>query len=175
MFSNHVWKQLELKGESILGKWSQLIVDTYSVDTATFLNSEKDRFINPVGYIISQETRVIYDELVHDMNLEKLTSSLSEIIKIRSVQEFTPAEAIGFIFLLKQATREELANEIVGDDNYKELLGFESRIDRLALLAFDIYLNCKEKINEIRVKEVVAQREATMRILARTNVAGGSE
>lgn len=173
MYRDSFWEQLELKGESILGKWAQLIIDTYPADTARFLNSEKDRFINPVGHIIFQETREIYDELVHDMNLAKLMSSLSEIIKIRSIQEFTPAQAVGFIFLLKQAAREELDIGISGNCNYQELLDFEYRIDRLALIAFDVYVNCREKINEIRVSEVVAQREATLRILARTSATGG--
>ena len=173
MYSNSVWEQLELKGESILGKWAQLIIDTYPADTARFLNSEKDRFTNPVGHIIFQETQEIYDELVHDMNQAKLMSSLSEIIKIRSIQEFTPAQAVGFIFLLKQAAREELDNGISGNCNYQELLDFEYRIDRLALIAFDVYVNCREKINEIRISEVVAQREATLRILARTSATGG--
>jgi len=174
MLSNSFREQLELKSESILGKWCQFIVDTYSEDTATFLNSENDRFINPVGYIISQESRTIYDELVHDMNLIKLESSLNEIVKIRSIQEFTPAEAIGFIFQLKKAAREELVEDIVGNDSYRELLEFESRIDQLALLAFDIYTDCKEKIHEIRVNEVMAHRESALRMLARTNVMGGS-
>jgi hypothetical protein len=172
MYRDSVWEQLEVKSTSILGKWFQLILDTYPADTANFLQHERDRFINPVGCIISQEIKAIYDELLHGMNLEKLTTSLNEIIRIRSVQDFSPSQAVGAIFLLKQAVREELAGEIAGKRFCAELLDFESRIDRLALLAFDIYMKCREKVYEIRVNEVVAQREMALRILARTNATG---
>ena len=158
-----------LKSVSILEKWSQLVLDTYPADTANFLQHERDRFINPVGCIISQEIKTIYDELLHGMDLEKLTASLNEIIKVRSVQDFSPSQATGFIFLLKQAVREELASEIAGNPTPEELLDFESRIDGLALLAFDIYTNCREKIYKIRVNEVTGQKEMALRMLARVN------
>lgn len=172
MYRDSVWEQLEVKSAAILGKWSQLILDTYPADTANFLRHEGDRFINPVGCIISQEIKAIYDELLHRMNLEKLTTSLNEIIRVRSVQDFSPSQAVGAIFLLKQAVREVLAGEIVGNRFCAELLNFESRIDRLALLAFDIYMKCREKVCEIRVNEVAAQRDAALRILARTSEMG---
>ncbi|MFC1929303.1 RsbRD N-terminal domain-containing protein [Chloroflexota bacterium] len=161
-----------MKSTLILGKWSQLIFETYPADIARFPQNEGDRFVNPVGYVISQETRAIYDELLYGMNLERLTGSLNEIIRIRSVQDFSPSQAVGAIFLLKQAVREELAGEIAGNRFCAELLNFESRIDRLALLAFDIYMKCREKVYEIRVNEVTAQREMALRILARTNATG---
>ena len=41
------------------------------------------------------------------------------------------------------------------------------------MLAFDIYTKCREKVYEIRVNEVAAQREMALRILARTNATGG--
>jgi hypothetical protein len=169
MHRDSVWEQLEVKSASILGKWSQLILDTYPPDTAKFLQQEKDRFINPVGCIISQEIKTIYDELLHGMNPEKLTASLDEIIRIRTVQDFSPSRAIGFIFLLKQAVRETLGSEVAGNRFCTELLNFESRVDRLALLSFDIYMKCREKVCEIRVNEVAAQRDMAMAILSRAS------
>lgn len=174
MLSNSLREQLELKDESILGKWLQSIVNTYPEDTAKFLNIEKDRFTNPVGHILSQETRTIYNELIHDMNLDKLKSSLNEIVKIRSIQEFTPAQAVSFVFQLKKAAREELADDIMNSNSLRGLLEFESRIDQLALLAFDIYTDCREKVYEIRVNEVMGHRESVLRMLARANVMDGS-
>jgi hypothetical protein len=36
----------------------------------------------------------------------------------------------------------------------EELSALETRIDRLALLAFDCYMKCREKIYEIRLGEL---------------------
>jgi hypothetical protein len=49
------------------------------------------------------------------------------------------------------------------------VLKLESRIDELALLAFEIYMQCREKIYECRVNEVKGQREIAMKLLERTN------
>ena len=165
-------EQLEAKKSAILEKWSQLIIDTYPADTAEFLRHETDRFANPVGCTIEQEIKTIYDELLYDMNREKLSTSLDDIIRIRSVQDFSPSQAIGFFFLLKQAARDELANEIKENPASQELLKFESRVDELALLAFDIYTKCREQIYKIRVNEVTGQKEMALRVLARINTAG---
>ena len=165
---------LSQKRAAILERWFQLILETYPADTSRFLKREKDRFINPVGSTISQEMEALYDELLQEMNSVKLADSLDNIIKIRSVQDFSPSQAIAFVFLLKQAIREELEDEIQEQRILDELLAFESHIDKLALLAFDIYVRCREKIHEIRLNEVRAERERAFRLLERINKTYGN-
>ncbi len=80
--------------------------------------------------------------------------SLDRIVRVRAVQEFTPSEALGFVFLLKKAVRQTLAQDLHSQDLSEELLTWESRIDKLALLSFDLYLQCRETIFEIRHNEV---------------------
>ncbi|MCL0053034.1 RsbRD N-terminal domain-containing protein [Dehalococcoidales bacterium] len=127
---------------------------------SSLFSQEKDRFANPVGYTISREIEVLYEELVDGMNFDKLSASLDNIIKIRAVQDFSPSQAIAFIFLLKKAVKEELADEIGGN----WWLKFESRIDKLALLAFDIYMKCREKIYQIKVNKVKAETERALKL-----------
>lgn len=148
-------------------------METYPADTSRFLKQQKDRFVNPVGYTISQEIEALYEELLQGMNSDKLAASLNNIIRIRSVQDFPPSQTIVFIFLLKKAIREELANKIVEKQAFEELLKFESRIDKLVLLALDIYMKCREKVYEIRVNEVKAERERVLKLLERTNLMYG--
>ncbi len=164
-----LWEQLELKQASILGKWFQLILDTYPSNSGRFLKQEKDNCLNPVGCTISQEIATLYNELLHEMNLEKIDIALDRIIRIRAVQEFIPSQTVGFILKLKQAVREELSSEVAGNINRQELIEFESRIDMLTLLAVDTFVKCREKIFEIRVSELTAQRESALTMLARAN------
>ena len=156
---------LSQKKAAILGSWFHLIMETYPADSSKFLRREKDRFANPIGYTISREIEILYEELLQDMNFDRLTVSLDNIIRIRSVQDFPPSQAIAFVFLLKKAIREELANDIRENRAYKDLLKFEARIDKLALLALDIYMKCREKIYEIRLNEVKAEGERAFRML----------
>lgn len=146
------------------------MLETYPAGTSRFLKQKKDRFTNPVGYTISQEIEALYDGLLQEMNSDKLAVCLDNIIRIRAVQDFPPSQTIAFIFLLKKAIREELASEIAENRVLEELLKFESRIDKLVLLAFDIYMKCREKVFEIRVNEVKAERERVLKLLERINL-----
>jgi len=147
-------KLLVEKRDRILERWLHHILDSYPIDGSKFFGSEKDRFNNPVGYTFSQEIKVIYDELLSEFNTDIVQNSLDKIIKIRTVQDFSPSQAISFVYLLKKVLREELENEIADIKILRELMVFEARIDQLALLAFDIYTLCRNKISEIRVNEI---------------------
>ena len=129
--------------------------------------------MNPVGHTITQELDEIYQELLGEMNPERLTQCLENILKIRAVQDFAPSEATGFIFLLKKAIRKELAAEIKDNRLTLDFLEFESKIDRLALFALDIYMECREKIHEISLKQIKNEREMAFRLLER--IAGNSQ
>jgi hypothetical protein len=86
---------------------------------------------------------------------------------VRSVQEFTPSQAISFIFCLKEAVREELKEELQDTNLLTELAVFDAQIDQLALFAFDIYVKCREQIYELRVNEI---KRTGFRLLKKANL-----
>jgi len=161
---------LSQKRDNILQQWLHLILETYPPETSAFLKKEKDQFTNPIGYTIAREVKVLYNELLHKTNPAKLSFSLNNIIRIRSVQDFSPSQAISFVFFLKKLIREELKGEIWGKKMMEDLLKFESKIDKMALLAFDIYMKCREEIYRIKVNEMKAEREMVFRMLERANL-----
>jgi len=141
---------LKKKRNAIIKKWFAMVVDTYPADTSRFLKSQPDPFSNPVGNTTFEGLEILFDELLGSMNREKIINALDPIIRIRAVQNFAPSGAAGFIFFLKKIIREDTKDE---SDNSKELLIFESKIDELGFIAFDIYMQCREKIFEIRANE----------------------
>jgi len=138
---------------AVLMRWSQLIVETYPPDTASFLQREKDRFLNPVGYTIAQETGAILDELVGGLDSARLSRSLDNLMGIRAVQEFSPSQAVGLIFLLKRVVRDGLGSRVQESRTFEELLELESRVDAAALIAFDAYMKRRERVYEIGANE----------------------
>lgn len=152
---------------AILERWFDLILETYPPDTATLMRKDRDPFTNPVGSTISREIDVLFEKLCEDVQDERYKSSLDSILKIRSVQDFSPSRAVGFIFLLKKAIEEILKNEILKESVMEEWLKFQSRIDALALRAFDLYMECREKICEIRINQAKAEREMAFRMIER--------
>lgn len=152
--------------DSVLKQWSDFVIDSYHADSRTFLKTHLNKFTNPVGASITEGLEGIYDGLVQgeDLTSEDFLKSLDRIVRVRAVQEFTPSQALGFIFLLKKATRHVLAQDLRKQDLSEELLTWESKIDRLALLSFDLYMQCRETIFEIRCNEV---KNSTARVWER--------
>lgn len=155
------------KKAAIVKKWFDLIIDNYPADASNFLKKQKNRFSNPVGHTISQGIDGLFDEILHGIDSEKLFPFLNDIIKIKAVQDFSPSKAISFVFLLKQAIREEMGSEIKKKQMSDELQLFEEQIDELALLSFDIYMKCRERIYEIKADEA---RRMMFRLLQKANL-----
>ena len=96
-------KNLLLQNQSaILERWFNLILETYPANTAALMRKEKNRFANPVGVTISREIEALFKGLLENKGSEELAASLIAILKIRSVQDFRPSQAVGFILLLEK-------------------------------------------------------------------------
>ena len=145
---------LEQKKVSLLKQWFDLIIQTYPADTSKFLKTQKDPFNNPVGGTFSHGLEALFDALLKGMDEETITSFLDPLIRIRAVQGFSPSQAVYFIFALKPVIRETLQKVIREDPFLKEQFQFESKIDELGLLAFNIYMECREKIYQLKANEL---------------------
>jgi hypothetical protein len=146
---------LKKKETAIVAQWFDRVVNTYQLDTSRFLKSQKDAFANPVGNTLLQGLKAVFDETTDRMDNETVISFLDPIIRIRALQDFSASKAVGFVFFLKEIIREQTAKETQGNAALQaEMLLFESKIDELALTAFDIYMQCREKVYEIKANEV---------------------
>ncbi len=140
--------------DAIVTRWLDDLLATYSEDSSALFRGQKDRFANPVGQNLRTATREIVEALLDGADDERIGRHLHEIVKIRAVQQFTASGAVGFVFQLKEAIRAELGKEVLEPGVSSELAGLEKRIDRMALVAFDIFVECREQVFELRVNEV---------------------
>lgn len=146
-------EQLAQRRTDIIDQWLSRIVDAYPDRTSKFLKDEKDRFRNPVGYTLRSQLPVLFAALLGEDTEDKLDGAIDAIVRVRSVQDMTASQAATFIYLLKNVVREQIPEAYQSEESIRELLDFESRIDGLALAAFDNIVACKEKIFEIRAME----------------------
>lgn len=145
---------LTQKKTAITKKWFALAIETYPADTAKFLKSQKDPFANPVGRTIYRGLEALFDELLKEMDVENITSCLDPIIRIRAIQNFSPSQAVRFIFFLKKAINDSIRKEIFQKQMITDWQLFESKIDELSLIAFNLYVQCREKIFELKANEM---------------------
>jgi hypothetical protein len=144
---------IEKKKSEIVKNWFEATIQTYAPDTVQFIRGQKDQFANPVGRITSKGLALLLDQLLKEFDPGAITTYLDPIIRVRAIQDFTPSQATAFILTLKKVIRDCLGNKLQHFSKSMELYEFESKIDHLCLLAFDIYMACKEKIYQISANE----------------------
>jgi hypothetical protein len=138
---------------TISDAWLKRTVQAYPKRTAEMLLAQGDQFRNPAGYALREGLPVLLDAVLGDGELAAAGLVLEELLRIRAVQEFSASEAVSFIFFLKPLLRGRSGH----DDRIDE------RIDELALMAFDAYMRCRERLlalqaNESRRKTYLLER-----------------
>lgn len=151
------------KKGSIVERWLKDILSVYSPETCSFLNRRKDRFTNPVGHALRVGTQTILEGLIEGMETDSICRHLDDIIRSRAIQDFSPSQAVSFVFNLKKVVRLELGEEAKDPQLYAGLIKFEADVDQVALFAFDIYTRCREQVQELRVNEMKRSVAAIMK------------
>jgi hypothetical protein len=168
-------KQLLIeKKKSISKRWFHLVLETYPPETAKLIGKERDRFVNPVGITLSEGMDALYEGLLKKARADQFSGPLEKIIQIRSVQDFSPSQAVGIVPLLKKAIQEEMKENKVEMNGMDVMIGewfdLDSRIDQFTLMAFDIYTKYRERVYEIRINEIKKERDRTLKLLERTGI-----
>jgi hypothetical protein len=145
---------LKQKRDGIVRRWVQAALEIYPTDAGAFYGKEKNSFDNPVGSATTAGIEGLFDALVKDALPGEFVPHLDRILQVRCVQGFPPSQAIWFLFALKGVIRDALAGELKDTAALRDLIVFESRIDRMAACAFDVYAGYQKKIAEIRVNEI---------------------
>jgi len=144
-------------------KWADLVLGSYPEETRKIWGRQKDRFQNPVGAAIFDATRELFDLMLQWKDAQGIAASLDKLIRIRSVQDFSPSQAVSFVFLLKKLLREEFFKPMQAGGRLDELLRFEAKVDNLAMMSFDIYAKGRETMYRLRVEEVKRAQSSLLR------------
>ncbi|MFB3915578.1 MAG: RsbRD N-terminal domain-containing protein [Terriglobales bacterium] len=127
----------------IVEEWFRRTLESYPSGTAQLMDAEKDPFRNPVGHTLRENLSVLAQQVLRGLDFDQAMAALDAIVRIRAVQDFTASQAVGFVFALRDILRAHGQHDPVLD----------GRIDRLALMAFDAYMQCCEQIAIIRANE----------------------
>lgn len=149
---------------ALVSQWIEAVFKSYPLDTTGLLRTKQDPFANPVGEITTTMAGYLYDATAGEHIIpERVSDALMRFVRLRAVQDFPPSQGLGVIYVLKQLIRETLLPLFLAGNAVKEYLEAESRLDTLALMAFDIYLNARETVCEQRIKEIRDQHAQVVR------------
>ncbi len=143
----------QVRGEVVKG-WLEAALAVFPAESAKFFGKAGDPFANPIGNTLSEEIAFLFDAVVRDAPEEEIAPHLERVVQITCVQEVAPSRSIAFVFELRTVLRRALASALPDQGVAAELQDFEARIDRLALQAFDCYAGLRQRIADIRVREI---------------------
>ena len=148
---------LRERTDTIVERWVETVLSSYSSEAAVLFQRQQDPFANPIGKTVRAGTRGTFQTILNGMDTEELRSHLDEIIRVRAVQELSPSEALSFVFSLRSVVRKVIPEMDADSRLHREVAEFDEKIDRVALVAFDLYAERREEVSQLRIKEVKRQ------------------
>jgi hypothetical protein len=152
---------------ALCDRWRNAILGEYGETTAAVWRRDRDPFANPVGHVLATGLPELLGAVSQGGDpAGGAVTALEGIVRIRAVQDLAPSRAVGFVYLLRKAIREELSAELAGGAHGAELAAVDGQIERLALLAFDTYVGIREQMFHLRQEEL---KRSVASILRRWN------
>jgi hypothetical protein len=148
---------LRERTDAIVHRWVEEVLSSYPRDAAVLFQQQQDPFANPVGRSVRDGTRGIFQAILNGMDSDELRSHLDEIVRVRAVQQFSPSEALSFVFALRSIIRDVIPELDADPRLRREVAELDEKIDRVALAAFDVFAERREAVNQLRIQEVKRQ------------------
>jgi hypothetical protein len=148
----NVAEALNHKEEAILSLWIERTLDTYTA--SDFFKNSKDAFANPVGSNIKEGLTQVFRLMVSGADPTHYAQALDQVIRIRAVQDFSPSQAVAPLLELKWIVRQVFSGEQKYRDLLPQLLPFDRDVERVVLQAFDLYMECRDRLYRARIREL---------------------
>ena len=153
--------------KSICDQWTDAIIKTYPEEGAKFFSGSANQFSNPVGHTFRNSIERMYLALVRGADVAECSKDLDGVLRIRAVQGFAPSVALCFLPALKEIVRRAVlkANPGVPADEF--LHEWNVRIDRLTMIGFDLYMECREILWKQKANQLYSR---THKLLEKANL-----
>ncbi len=138
--------------ETIVDKWTDYTLSTYL--HSEFFKREKDKFANPTGGLVRDSLSSLFLLLREHKQDTDYKKAVEPFLLLRSVQEFSPSQAVAPLNAVKHITREVLEKDKETKEFVNQLYDFEFAVDLSMLAAFDQYMACRERLYQVRINEI---------------------
>ncbi|MCL5270256.1 MAG: RsbRD N-terminal domain-containing protein [bacterium] len=147
---------IAVHGGKVRAAWLDQTVALYGDAFRDFVRKQHDPFANPGGAILKNGIDRLFAALAEGADAVAMSEILRPVIRLKAVQDVPPSEALAFVPLLKTIVRAQEGAAQTGGapaDNPAEL-ELERRIDALLLVAFDVFVECRQAVYQLRVNEM---------------------
>ena len=149
-------ERLAEKETEIVNLWVERTLDSYN--SPGFFKSAQNQFDNPVGAMVRKGLAELFVLLRKKGATEDIARTLDQVVRKRAAQVFTPSQAVIPFLELKWVIRNVLGEARHSPELIYELENFECEVERMALLAFDMFAVCREQLFNNRLREIKSGR-----------------
>ncbi len=147
---------LSNRKKEILSLWIERTLDSYAAPG--FFKTATDPFANPVGVNIANGLTALLELLICNADQQEFAKPLDQVVRIRAVQDFSPSQAMAPFLELKWVVKQIFSGDSQTRPLLAELDTWDCDIDRMALAAFDLYMECREQLYRNRIQELKSGR-----------------
>ena len=156
-------KRLVEEKQQLINKWIQRAMAVYPTESLTVLSRNKDPFANPMPHLISKGVTELFEQFLKGIDEKTIEPILDGIVRLKAVQALSPSRALAFIFDLKDILADFFKDQRSDPKCMEFLLKSGKDVDRIASVAFDIYVGCRESLFEIKTNEIRNQTHMLIR------------
>ncbi len=136
---------------AILKAWLSSALEVYPRASRDFIG-KGGAFSDPIGSTLRDGMNNLFEEILEPAGEGRSRPVLERVLRVRAIENLSPSQAVGFLPLLRGVIREVLEARLENVP-FPEWSAINDEIDRLILQAFDIYMECREKIHELKNKD----------------------
>jgi hypothetical protein len=142
------------KKDKILDDWLKHLMLHYDYNKLDYLEKEKDPFLNPVKYIFTSALESIFAYIFDGEELEAVYQNIEKLIKLLALNGPKASEALGPFVFFKHYINALFMSSFSLEEKMEEYNEIMNIFDNLLLKIFDMYVQCREKIYEVRINEI---------------------
>lgn len=158
--------------KAIAAQWVESILQTYAEEGSKFFSANANQFANPVGHAFRANVDSILSVLSRGEDVGECAKALDGILRIRAVQGFSPSVALCFLPALKEIVYREFRKASPDTPTDDALHEWNVTVDRLTMLGFDLYMNCRELLWKQKANHLYNR---THKLLEKANVLESEE
>lgn len=158
--------------KNICSQWTDAIIKTYPEEGGKFFSATPNQFSNPVGHTFRSNIERIFLTLANGADVSECSKDLDGILRIRAVQGFSPSVALCFVPALKEIVYQEILRRNPAEPVNSILHDWNITVDRLTMLGFDLYMNCREVLWQQKANQLYNR---THKLLERANLLKNEE
>ncbi|MCP4295716.1 MAG: hypothetical protein GY786_08935 [Proteobacteria bacterium] len=158
-------QKIQQEKPEILRDWYETVINSFPQKSRRIITLNEDRFANPMGYTLYEGMQQILETIVSRSSIVDLDEVLGKIIRVKAIQDKQPNDGLEFLFDLKNIIR-QYGNAF--SENFTEnraLFEIEDLIDSIILKAHLIFVESREKISELKVREVEKKTHMLRRLV----------